>query len=49
MTVNVGMLGLCLRVAGMKWGTVLPGVPLEDVQDIALWGLDIILPAAVKP
>ena len=31
MMVNVGMLGLCLRV-------VLPGVPLEDVQDIAPWG-----------
>ena len=49
MTVNVTMLGLCLRVAGMKWGMVLPGVPLEDVQDIAPWGLDMMISAAVKP
>ena len=38
MTIDVGMLGLCLRVAGTKWGMVLPGVPLEDVQDIAPCG-----------
>ena len=38
MTVSAGILVLCLRVAGVKWGGVLLGVPLEDFPDLALWG-----------
>ena len=38
MTANAGILGICSRVAGAKWGGVLLGVPLENVQDLAVWG-----------